>query len=391
MPAVAPMAAVLIALLALLLIYALEVFGKALAHLLPSFVPGIPGLNPRSWIEAGVGLLQSAIRWIIGDVIRPAIGLFARPVIAVFGWIASIERFVVTAATEVGWIVNVAVPEALDAAKAYALRWARAAEAYAASLYHRAIAYVVEKYHAAIAYAHQLYVAAEHYAARKVAALESTALHWYHLATAAAAAAITTAETFTKTYTHALTASLQASIDAVRATVTSELAVAERYADTAVADLSRAVQDSIGTAVAGVITVVDVDSIAGLASAWPGLIDDVDALAGVIATDLPDIGAAVRAIPRAIPTDLAAALTAVGAISIPMLRYMARCGVPNCRNLSQLGRDLSELAGAIEAGAFLALLVGLAADPIGTAHWLSDNVGGLASDAVHDARSLLGV
>lgn len=391
MPAVAPLAAVLIALLALLLIYALIVLGKVLSHIFPSFVPGVPGINPRSWIEAGVGILQDAVHWIIGDVVRPMIGLLARPVIAVFGWVQSVERFIVTAATEVSWIVNVGVPEALSAAKEYALRWARAAEAYAAHLYHLAESYAHRLYVAAEHYAHNLYTAAEHYARRIVDDARSYSAHLYHLATAATAAAVTTAESYARTYVHSAVAGLQASIDAVRATITSELSVAERYADTAVADLSKAVQVSISTAVAGVITVVDVDAIAGITAAWPGIIDDVDALAGVIATDLPDIGAAVQAIPRAIPADLAGALTAVGAISIPMLRYMARCGVPNCRNLSQLGRDLSELGDAIAAGAFLALLVGLAADPIGTAHWLNDNVGGIASDAVDGARHLLGV
>jgi hypothetical protein len=390
-PAVAALGAILVALMALLLIYALEVLGKILAHMFPTFIPGVPGVNPRTWIEAGVGVLQDIIQWIIGDVIRPMIGLVVRPVIAVFNFIGSLERFVTTASLELEWLATTAIPEALAAARHYAHGLYVAAEHYARRIVDAAAHELRHLIDLARSYAHSLYVAAEHYARRIVdasaAALTAliTAAHTY------AHDLYVASEHYARRIVDASAAELTNAIHGVEAEVKAMGGVSVSYVATQVADAIKASESYTADAVAGVITVVDVDAIHGLAAAWPGLIDDVGALVGVIGTDLPDIGAAVRAIPRDIPADLAGALTAVGAISIPMLRYMARCGVPNCRNLSQLGRDLAELATAVEAGAFLALLVGLAADPIGTAHWLTDNVGGLATDAVDSARSLLGV
>jgi len=68
---------------------------------------------------------------------------------------------------------------------------------------------------------------------------------------------------------------------------------------------------------------------------------------------------------------------------------MRECGVPNCRNLSSLGRELHQLLDDLAGGALLALFAALISDPQGTAHWLTDNVGGVVEDAVTGARDLL--
>jgi hypothetical protein len=391
MVVVPELAALLIALMALLLLAAWYLFGKALSHIFPSSI-GVGGfsIHPRSWVESGVNALGKAIRWIVGDVIRPMIHLLVACWNAMLHWGATITSYALEAADWIDWAAHHGIPNLAARLEHYAA--AKAAHALAAALARladaraylhglirelRADAYGWVRAARAAAAAQLAHVAAR--LGDRIHTLRVDAYGWVEGARHYAAHLVTVAES-----------SLMTEIGKVRALVRSEITVVEGYTDTAVADAIKALRHETSVAVSAAITLVDVDAIRPLAAAWPGVIGVVEELEGVIATDLPDIGAAIRAIPRVVPGDLADALAIVGAISIPMLRYMTRCGIPNCRNLSQLGRELAELGDAITAGAFLGLMIALASDPIGTAHFLHDDVGGFVTGAVGEARTLLG-
>jgi hypothetical protein len=388
--AVPAVAAAMAALLALLVLWGVKVFANAVAGVIPKDLP-ILGSKLHDLVLGFATIAGATLTWIMAQWVRPVINLVLGPVYRLVDFVDSVYNLARTTAASWSWLLNSAIPSVIGKLEHYAMALYNRAHAFTMRVYNLLHHYAYALYQAAHAFTMHVYNLLHHYAFTLYQAAHAYAAHLYSVVHHYAYLVGEAAKAYTRAYVHAVTASLAASIDALRKSIKAELATAEAYADTVAADVLRATQHAISSAVAGVITVVDVDSVAGLAGIWDGVIDDVTTLEGVIGADLPDIGAAVRAIPRAIPGDLAGALTAVGAISIPMLRYMARCGVPNCRNLSQLGRELRELIDALAGGAFLALLVELVTNPVGTAHWLNDNVGGLAEEAVNDAKSVLGV
>ena len=392
MPVVAAPAliAVAAALLALLILYGIKYFVQAVAHLMPRNIPLIGDFLYKTILAIGAAAM-AVIQWIMADFIRPAINWVLAPVYAFLNWMAGVETAVDIFANQIVWLIAHGIPQLaadlrhlirrlVDGARALAHRLVhdlhvlmRAAIAHALATalaaVHDARVLTRDLVDGARALAHRLHDNLESWATRAIAASLATAL----------------------SHIHSLRVWTAGELDKVRGIIHSELAVAEGYTDTAVSDAIKAMQYATSVAIAGVIQTVDVDTVAPLAAAWPGIIDDVTTLEGVIATDLPDIGAAIRAIPRAVPTDLTGALAIVGAISVPMLRYMRDCGIPNCRNLSSLGRELANLLDDLAGGAFLAMLIALAADPAGTARFLHDNVEPIAEDAIGAARNLIGV
>lgn len=392
MPVVAAPAliAVAAALLALLILYGIKYFVQAVAHLMPRNLPVIGDALYKTILAIGA-VAMAVIQWIMADVIRPVINFVLAPVFALLNWLENAATFARLVADQLVWLVTAGIPQLAADLRHLVARIHDALGARIHDLRDWAAAHIVAVVAASAAALgariHDLRAWAVGAVDAAVVAL-GTRIHdlrdW-------AVGAIAATEAALGARIHDLRAWAITELDQVRGIISSELAVAEGYTDTAVSDAIAAMRHATTVAVAGVIQTVDVDTVLPLAAAWPGVLDDIGTLEGVIGLDLPDIGAAIRAIPRAVPLDLTDAMAIVGAISIPMLRYMTRCGIPNCRNLSSLGRELAELADALAGGAFLALLVALAADPIGTAHFLNDEVAPIATEAIDGARSLLGV
>ena len=139
------------------------------------------------------------------------------------------------------------------------------------------------------------------------------------------------------------------------------------------------------------IATVDSTAAAVAGTVWPDITADADALAGELATDLPDLRALVDAIPRVRPLDLADALAGAATVDAVLVKYLRDCGVPNCRNLGKFGHDLQALFGLVEDGALFALLAALITDPGDTVRPLHDFLAPLAGDAVAAGRALAGV
>jgi len=139
------------------------------------------------------------------------------------------------------------------------------------------------------------------------------------------------------------------------------------------------------------ITAVDVAAAGALAAIWPILVTDVDVLTHIIPQELTDIGDAVNAIPRLIPGDLTGALEGLGALALPLIRFMADCGIPSCVNLHGLSDLFGGLNNAIVDAALIALFVEAAADPHAAADTITTVIGPVAHAAAETTRSVIGV
>ena len=388
----AALAPVIIALFALLLIGALFILGKVLAQVFPSSIGiGSFSIHPRAWIEGGVDALAVGVKWLVGDVIRPLISLILSPVRSLLHWIGQAANLAAVMYEWADWLVRAGIPQLAGRLAHLIATTAAAVRAYAdhriAALSSTAWGWVDNARHYAASLVAALSTkawgwvdAARHYAASLVAAARRDAWGWVSHARTYAAGLVTAA-------VHDLSAEItraealakagdQVVVSLVKSTATRTLTAAEGYTDKAV------------KAIAGGAAVIDVPALAGDVS---GLAQDVTGLIGVLGADLPQLGDLLGEL------DLTDALTATLAmadtltLSRVLTRYLRDCGVPNCRNLSAVGRALHDLFKAVEGAAFLALLVELVSDPAGMAREVNDVLGPVATTAAGHARDLLGV
>ena len=392
MIAIPVVAAVVIALMALLLLYGLKVLGKGLASIFPSSIGvSVVSIHPRAWIEAGVDALAAGIAWIIGDVIRPMINLVEGPVVSVINFVEGLAYHAEQAAAAVWWIVNDGIPQAVQ--RLDSLAWtlyedgkaiAAAGTAYVDSLAWR----LYETARGLVAAtAAQLGDAIHFYYNGAVAEIGSVdaklgdAIHFYYNAAVAdAAALVKTAE-----------ADFTRELSQVAGGVAGAVGTAEAFTKAAVAGaLVTAGTQATATAEATVgALVTDVDN--ALAPVVTGVIDDVGSLVGVLGTDFPDVTSILKEIDLTKVGSLAGGLLGALSITRALTRLAEDCTVPNCRNLSQYGRDLQALLGVVEGAAFLGLIIDMIRNPEATAVTIENTLGGVARDTVTGIRDLIGV
>ena len=246
--------------------------------------------------------------------------------------------------------------------------WLRA-EHFAQHVYNLAAALVASALHTAVAFAQHVYNLAAELVARAYHDAVAFAQHVYNLAAADAATAYRDAVAFA-----------QHVYNLAHAETAAALHTAESYA-AHVAQVAAA--DAARVLITDVVQPVD--------RVWIDIRDDAAALEGILATDLPDIRALTRAIPRAIPADMAEAVGALAAVEALTMRYLRDCGIPGCKSLGSLVRDLPKLFELAEGAAFLAFLAAIVADPDGMSREVRDVVGPTVTDTIDGARHLLGV
>lgn len=392
MPAVAGLAAVVAAIVALLICYGALYLGRMLTHFVPRSINlGAASIPFGSLIQDAIDAAMAGIQWIFGQWILPAVAFVARPVIALLGFLSAALRFVTTAATQLAWIVDGALPEVLGVAKGWALAhilqvrayalglyraglthalaWVNAARAYAAGLYHDALARISHAYELGKAYTRALVAASAADLARAINSARAEAAGLVRAARSDLGRAIAGVE--------AQVAAIEGTtVGVVAGAVAQGVATAEAFATTAVAA-------GIGT--------LTTDVGAAVADTFDGLITDVGELVDVIGTDLPDIGDLARAIPRTIPTDIAGTIGLSLAVERVAVRFMRDCGVPNCKRLGGLGHLLGDLADAASAGLLIAMLADIVTDPEGAARTAIDDLSGLVHETSDLVTGLLGV
>lgn len=332
----------------------------------------------------GLAYFYKAELWALQSVVNGIIIAITYPL----GKVLDVANVSVTA---LYWLRNVWVPRWTNYAIDFANRIALAAYAYSLTLYHGAIAYATQVLQAAYAYSAQVLQAAYAYGAAVASAAYAYSLALYHGAIA---------------YAAAIDASAQAGISALATFVVSELANLRTWVTglvgtavsgletdivTAEQRLEALIQAYAAAAVKDAITITDEASAVALTDIWPHLVTDVDALLDAIPKTLIDIRDDIAAIPRTIPGSLLDALSALGVLAIPLLRYLRECGVPMCRDLHGLSDLFGDLNSVATDAALLGLLVEAARNPHAAADTILSVIGPVAHGAASATKDLLGV
>ena len=388
--ALAPLAAVVVALLAAILLLAALYLGKYIARVMPTNIPLI-GSSIRSFIESASNLAIASIQGLLDNAVEPLVKVITAPV-AVIGrlydiLLSTVNRIYSMTKT----IVTVTIPRAISVAESYAATAVAAARRDLTDLVRATEAQLARAIDLARAYAAALVATArrdltdlirktEAQLAAAIYAVRRYAEDLFHVAEAAAAAALATA---VHTLTGMITELRTFTVDAIRTLddlIQGKFAQAE--AD-ALAAAHAAELAAVGAIDAAVTT--------GLAGVWPSLVTDIDTLTGAWEDVFPDILTGVKDLARAIPRDIAGEAVLTGAMAGVLTRYLRDCGLPNCRNLSSLGRDLQALLGLVGDAGFLALVTGLALEPAATAREVDDVFGPVARDTADALTHLVGV
>lgn len=355
-----------------------------------SHIPWIGG-----WIGGHIGGLIEDAGNLVMSAADAAFGGAERLFRGIAHWATTMFDEVISGAASVlitvEHVVTSQIPRAFDAARAFIVAQANA-------VYSDALGW----YHDALGYADRAVAAAERDAAAAVAAVASgladvrswavssfdtvrhdlaadfdAAVSWTDAKVAQAvswaAAAIAAAEAGAQAYALSLFHAAEHDIGAA-------LTAAEGYAAAAAAAAEHDAR-----------VAVDVAASAGLAIPWAGIITDLDSLEQTMGNAWRDIRDAVGAIPRAVPADLAGALTAVAALAIPALRAMDDCVLPQCRDLGGLRSFLHDLMSAASAAAVLAWLAYCVAEPVPAADDTYAIGGPVAADTLGLLERLFGV
>lgn len=391
MPVVIPPAltAIMAALLALLILWGVVVIVRAIAKIIPD--SGFPGAGALHSLLVNLAqAAMAAVQWVMADFIRPVIDFVLAPVYRFLDFMRGLATFASTMADSWDWLLNELYRD-FGKAKDWATHEAKVAEGWALDKIHAlhdllhagilaARALAAHLVHAAVVELHLAIhaVKAQLYDSLHAVEHDLTKLidHAEHLAAAATIAVAHDLVDVKQQLYGSLHAAEQDLSKLIDSTAAVTLHAAERFTTTSIHDI------------VGVIT-VDIPGV--VAPVWRGLLGDVDVLEGVLGTDFPDLSGLLGDLAGVHGLDTALSLAGTATMARVLSRYLTQCGIPNCRNLSGVGRALQELFGLVGDAAFLAVLAELIADPQGAAQEVESVVGAIVSPIVSGARDLLGV
>jgi hypothetical protein len=355
--ALALLPAIIIALLCVLLYLAVQQAVKVIGMSMPDWhIPGLGSIRDAV-VNAGTSVFNATASYLDGQV-RPLAHALAAPVI-VFRRL--FDRYLGTLQTVYNTlhvIVSVKLPAVYHAAINWADHVYNLAVAFAAARI-AALASVVElRYRQAIGWADHVYNLAVAFAAARIAALALTVDQLYHQALAYADAAVSgLARTVEQLYRQAIA-----------------------YADAAAKAAFLAAISTIDASVGAICLPL-----------WPEVAGAISRIEAAAAGAFADQLARLKGISRVSPGTLTGEIAGTLALVTTLAEFTADCVIPNCRNLSQVGRDLQAIFGLVEEGLIVALLAEAASDPAGTAHVVRDAIGGTLGSAVGDLRQTVGV
>jgi len=364
-----------------------------IAWLISKFGSYIPLIGP--WMAAqavnfftsAVSYLQSSLEgalWALTNVVSIVVITVTFP-------FAKIQEFTLATANGFWWVKHVWVPYYLQLAYGAINQALGLAYNYSLTLANNLIADILEVRQQLIDYTAQALQLAYAYTSQALTLAYSNALTLYYGAIAyvdqrvSAILALTYA-VYNTLYTDL--ANLRTQVYADIATVTTalggSLAALERR-------LVALIEQYAAAAEKDAITVVDLAAAGSLTALWPGLITDVDGILSEIPQELTDIRDELASIPRALPVGLVDALAGLGALSIPMLRYLKECGVPMCRDLHGLTDLLGGLSTVATDAALVGIIIEAVHDPSAAAREINDVAGPVVRGAERLIRDLIGV
>lgn len=388
--AIAPLAAVGIAIMALLLLLGAGYLAKFVARIMPTNIPLIGG-TIRAIVEGAAQSALDAIGSALRAAVKPVEKIITGPIAVAAALYGVTLQFANQVYDQLRTIATVTVPRVITTVEAYADTAVRGLRRYLVDLIETITRQLEALITAARAYAASLVASLKRYTQdlvgtverqliRMIDQLRTYAEDLVRAARAAAAAALAAAVT-----------DLTRTIDVLRSFVVAQVHALTDLIETrfskAEADALRWARDA-ETAAVGTI---DAAVTAGVAAVWPTLVTDVDTLVGEWEAVFPDILTGVGDIAKAIPRDIAGEAAITGVVTGVLARYLRDCGLPNCKNLGGFGRDLQALLGLVNDAAFLTLITGLALSPAVTAREVDDVIGGVARATTSTLADLVGV
>lgn len=362
MIALAPLADVTMAIACLLLILAFIYFARTVAGLIPTNIPYV-----GSWLRNEILLLadgaQLGLQALYDDALKPAVNFVLSPIRAIEGTWDQITANFAAIFGRLYTIAAVTVPALLTYAQLQALTVLVEARLEFNALFgaldnkiNAVETYIFTVTSAEVAAVDGKIDAVENYifevTTNEISQVTTYAQGLYNDAVTYSRQLAVTATAYADGLFSQVISYADTLVGDVRADIAVDFASLESYADTA-ARMAAA-------AAIGVLT-TDIDT--AVASVWPDVVAGATAVEGVIGLDLPDILAGLKGIDLTKPLDVAGTIAASLAISVPILKYMEQCGIPNCKNLSQYGRDLQALLGLVEDVSFIGMFVELAHNP----------------------------
>lgn len=127
-----------------------------------------------------------------------------------------------------------------------------------------------------------------------------------------------------------------------------------------------------------------------LQPAWPNIIDAIDSIRLALPESIAAVLARIGAIPRAIPRDIGLSIGAVAAIGAVSLDWVARCGVPLCRDLKGFGDELSALGDAAMMAVIMEMIIDAVSDPDSAAKDVRDTLVDPLQSVGREFASLIG-
>lgn len=389
MPAALAIGAVIIALVALLVLYGGSYLAKAVAQLVPN-VP-IIGSAIKSVILAASSALESWALATWDHVLRPVADLILAPIVAIKGIISDTALAIAETIDTANWVIDTYVPAGI-----------RAVESYAAgkvtTLANRVTDDVISlnrKITIAVSTAEDY---TDTWIKREAQRITDDVASLNNKITAA----IGTAEAYAAVHITDLARVLATDVATLDGHIAASLSTAETYALAQVTGLADAVRTDVAeldnkitaaeqTAISSAVGIITTDIDQAIEATRDAVTGAVDGAINIAADGFTDIVAGLRDIDWAQIGDIAGVVAGTGAIATVLGRYLEDCGIPNCRNLGGLGRFLENLLSDASLAALLAMLVMMIKDPEGAAQITMSDLGGLAQDALNTAVSLVGV
>lgn len=379
------LAAVLIAILGMLLINGYEQFVRGTSNLVPDW--HIPGFgSPRQWWNAAANALLTGLVGTFGMTLAPLAQFVQIPV-----------RWLMKHIT--GWLTaGLAILNVLTYLRTALIPWVlNHAVTYATSLYHAALNYAAHLHAVAVGLIN--YVQAHLVAL--ISAVESAVLAALVAARAELLALINYVQAHLVALLSAVQTALVAAIVAARAELLALIDYVQAHVIGYIDQLVHELAGELAYTKAWLIAYCDAKVAAvvnaavqgehvllgrALAGIWPRVIASVDGAIDVAGEDFRDVVADLKAIPRAIEDNPAVA-AAGAATAIDALVKLARdCVMPNCRNLSGVGRELQSLFGIVEGDLLIGLLAEAAHDPEAVARGALDVARPILDGAVSIVR-----
>jgi hypothetical protein len=384
-----PIDLIVLALAALVVIIANPIITKVIAAVF-SKIP-IVGNYIRVGVDLWWQLTIWPITWFFGSMLGPLTSQFHQVAVGwVYMWnvIGNTARQVDLAADH---IRNVVIPRIYNAATGYAAYLVNGLLNYTVSIVDGLRSYTVSLINGMLAYVNSEVASARAYAGQLINGLLAYTVNLINGLYAYTVNLVNGLLSYVNTWINTVRAdltSLRSYVDAKWAdlfhTVEADIATAEQRAEALALQYAK-------TALIDALGITDQAAVKALSDIWPHLATDLDAIEHAIPAELTDIKDLILSIPRAVPQSLVDALSALGALAVPLIRYLEDCGIPLCQNL----HGLSDLVNSLESAAVDAALIALFAEMVSNPHDAADAiltvVAPIADASASATRSLIGV